>query len=386
MEEKAMKFTIMRDEIYNALQRVVNVIPQRSTFMMTQNVLLFTEDQLLKLVATDLEITLLSWANASIVEEGSVAVPGRLLAEIIRELPNIELTFETDSTFRMKVTSEYGHYKIAGVNPVEFPQMPELGENLKQVTFPNDTFKRVLENTIFACSADEIRAALTGVFFNVSPNRVEAVATDAHRLAKITLNGENMANHEVQAIISSRSLNFVLRNLDGEGSTTIYFGNRHALVEMPDTHMYTRLIEDTFVDYERVIPRDTPFEMLIDTAEFYASVKRVSLFSNPLTSQVFLHIFPQHIELHAEDVDYGGEAQERIPCEFNGNDFLIAFNSKYLQDVLRHISTEKMYMKFVRTDYAALVLPAENLENEEQLILLMPVRIQTETKAKDDSF
>jgi DNA polymerase-3 subunit beta len=138
------------------------------------------------------------------------------------------------------------------------------------------------------------------------------------------------------------------------------------------------------VDYDRVIPRETPFEMLIDTAEFYASVKRVSLFSNPLTSQVVLHIFPQHIEIHAEDVDYGGEAQERIACQFNGDDFLIAFNSKYLQDVLRHIGTEKMYMKFVRTDYAALALPAETPENEEQLILLMPVRIPVE-EVEDDS-
>ncbi len=379
-----MKFTIMRDEIYNALQKVVNVIPQRTTFMMTQNVLLFTEDNLLKLVATDLEITLLSWASASIVEEGSIALPGRLLTEIVRELPNIELTFESDSSYRMRITSEFGHYKIAGVNPAEFPQIPDLGEGLKQISLSNEVFRRILENTIFACSTDEIRAALTGVYFDIKPNRLDAVSTDGHRLAKMTFRQEGLSSSEVQAIISARSLNFVLRNLDGEGSTTIYFGKRHALVEMSDTQLFARLIEDTFVDYDRVIPRETPFEMLIDTAEFYASVKRVSLFSNPLTSQVVLHIYPQHIEIHAEDVDYGGEAQERIACQFNGDDFLIAFNSKYLQDVLRHIGTEKMYMKFVRTDYAALALPAETPEDEEQLILLMPVRIPVE-EAEDDS-
>lgn len=373
-----MKFTIMRDEIHNALQNVVNAIPQRTTFMMTQNVLIFTEDNLLKLVATDLEITLLSWAPASIVEEGAIAVPGRLLNDIIKELPNVELTFEVDPSLRMKITSEFGHYKISGVNPAEFPQRPELGEKVQRIVLPNEKFKRLLENTIFACSTDELRAALTGVFFNIKPDKVEAVATDGHRLARMSFSGDGVAESEITAIIPMRSLNFVLRNLESEGSSTVHFGEKHALVEMADTQLFARLITESFVDYDRVIPEETPLEMLVPTGDFYSSVKRVSLFSNPLTSQVILHIYPQHVELHAEDVDYGGEAQERIPCEFNGEDFLIAFNSRYLQDVLRHVPSEKMYLKFVRPDYAAIVVPADLPEDEDQLMLLMPVRLTTD--------
>ena len=373
-----MKFTIARDELYNALQKVVNVIPQRTTFMMTQNILLFTEDNLLKLVGTDLEITLMSWAPASITEEGSIAIPGRLIHDIVRELPNIELSFEADQHSRMKITSDFGHYKISGVNPLEFPKRPELGEEVQQVTLANDVFKRMIENTIFACSADELRAALTGVFFNVTPDQIEAVATDGHRLAKMSYKQEGLSKTQVSAIIPTRSLNFVLRSLDGEGTSTVHFGEKHVLFEMTDAQIFARLIEETFVDYQRVIPQETPFEMLVDSGEFYSSVKRVSLFSNPLTSQVVLHIFPQYIELHAEDIDYGGEAQERISCEFNGDDFLIAFNSRYLQDVLRHVSSQKLQLRFVQPDYAAIVNPVEQLENEEQLMLVMPVRMETE--------
>ncbi len=373
-----MKFSIMRDEIFNALQRVVNVIPQRSTFMMTQNVLIFTEDNLLKMVGTDLEITLMSWAPASIQEEGSIAVPGRLLHDIVRELPNIELQFDSDEQFRMKVTSDFGRYKISGVNPIEFPQRPELGDDVQELILENEIFRRLIENTIFACSADELRAALTGVFFNIGEDRIEAVATDGHRLAKMSYKGGSFPSKNIMAIVPVRSLNFVLRNLDGEGKCTIFFGKKHALFELEDSQLYARLIEETFVDYERVIPKETPYEMLIDSDEFYSSVKRVSLFSNPLTSQVVLSISPQHVELHAEDVDYGGEAQERIQCEFNKEEFRIAFNSKYLQDILRHISSEKLQLRFLRPDYAVLANPMETAENEEQLMLLMPVRLESE--------
>ncbi len=373
-----MKFSVMRDEIYSALQKVVNVIPQRSTFMMTQNVLLFTEDNLLKIVGTDLEITLMSWAGASITEEGSIAVPGRLIHDIVRELPNIELHFEADDQFRMRITSDFGRYKISGVNPVEFPQRPELGEDVQPVTLENPIFRKIIENTIFACSTDELRAALTGVYFNISPGKIDTVATDGHRLARMRYTNEAAADKQVSAIIPTRSLNFVLRNLDGSFSSTIHFGKKHALFEMEDIQLYARLIEETFVDYERVIPQETPFEMLVNSDEFYASVKRVSLFSNPLTSQVVLHIFPQHVELHAEDIDYGGEAQERISCEFNGDDFLIAFNSRYLQDILRHISTEQLQLRFVRPDYAVLANPVDMPEGEDHLMLLMPVRLETE--------
>lgn len=373
-----MKFSVMRDEIFNALQRVVNVIPQRSTFMMTQNILLFIEDNLLKLIGTDLEITLMSWAPASITEEGSIAVPGRLLHDIVRELPNLELHFESDEQYRMKLTSDFGRYKISGVNPIEFPQRPELGEDVQEIVLENNVFKKLIDNTIFACSTDELRAALTGVFFNISSGEIEAVATDGHRLARMSYKNKSIPEKNIMAIVPTRSLNFVLRNLDGEGSSTIHFGKKHALFELSDTQLFARLIEETFVDFERVIPKETPFEMLIDAEDFYSSVKRVSLFSNPLTSQVILNISPKHVEIHAEDIDYGGEAQERIACEFNRDGLRIAFNSRYLQDILRHVSTDKLQLRFVRPDYAVLAIPMDMPKDEDQLMLLMPVRLESE--------
>ncbi|GAB4338476.1 MAG: DNA polymerase III subunit beta [Calditrichia bacterium] len=373
-----MKFSINRDELYSALQKVVSVIPQRTTFIMTQNILFFTEDNLLKLMGTDLEITLMSWASASIVEEGSVAIPGRLIHDIVRELPNVELEFEVDDQFRTRILTDVGKYKISGVNPMEFPRQPQLGDSLQNFSIENKMFRRLLENTMFACSTDELRAALTGVFFQIGNQKISAVATDGHRLAKMSFVAPELEAVNIASVVPLRSLNFVLRNLDSEGTTSVYFGEHHVLFVLGDSQIFARLIEEKFVDYERVIPQETPYELLVDSTALFSSVKRVSLFSNPISSQVVLHIYPQQIELHAEDIDYGGEASERIACEFNGDELLIAFNSRYLQDILRHISTPKLQIRLLRPDYAVLVNPVDLPEGVEQLMLLMPVRINAD--------
>jgi len=372
-----MKFSIFRDQIYEALQKAATVIPQRSTIAMTQNILLSASSGTLNLTATDLEITINSWVDANVVEEGTLAVPGKLLHDTIRELPNVELTFESDENFRLKFYSEFGEYKIAGENPSQFFKVPEIGE-MKEVQIENKILKKLIENTIFSCSADELRPALTGVYFELGNGEIKAVATDGHRLATMSYKGVETSEQLITAIISTRALNYVLRNLDTEGSTALQLGKSHALFQLNQTQLFARLIDEVFVDYQRVIPAETNYELKVPTDEFYASVKRVSLFSNPISAQIILRIFPTEMELHAEDIDYGGEAREKISCDFTGDEFLVGFNSRYLQDILRHVETSEVLMQFVRPDYAVLVRPVDLPENEDQLMLLMPVRLDSD--------
>ncbi len=370
-----MKFTIQRDEIYEALQKVVSVIPQRSTIAMTQNILLRAENGQLELMTTDLEITMVSHVSAQIEVEGAIAVPGRLFHDIIRELPNVSLMFEANSNFRLKLRSDFGQYKISGENPADFPQKPLLDE-VKEIVLPNDILRRLIDNTIFACSTDELRPALTGVFFEVGKQKIKTVATDGHRLAMMGYHDEGLPQDSFSAILSTRALNFVLRNLAQEGIASVLMGDKHALFNMENTRLYARLIEDMYVDYNRVLPAEINFEMVIDAGSFLSSVKRVSLFSNPITAQVVLKISPEQVVVQAEDMDYGGEAKESIPCQFNGEEFMIGFNSRYLQNILRHIDSEQLVMRLVRPDHAVLINPTEAPEQEEQLMLLMPIRLE----------
>ncbi len=369
-----MKFSIQRDEIYEAIQKVANVIPQRSTIAMTQNILFNAEDDQLELVGTDLEITMVSHVKANIETPGSVALPGRLVHDIVRELPAGLLTFESDSNHRLQLRSEFGTYKIGGEDSAQFPSKPHLDE-VKEIVLPNDVLKRLIENTIFACSTDELRPALTGVFFELGNQKIRAVATDGHRLGMLTFSDEALPEEEFNAIISTRALNFVLRSLQPQGLTAIRLGSKHAQFHMENTQLYARLIEEMYVDYNRVIPDDINFEMTVDSADFLSSVRRVSLFANPITAKVVLKINKEAVGVQAEDMDYGGSASEEIPCEFSGDTFTIGFNCRYLQEVLRHVNTGQATVQLVRPDFAVLVRPVDSPENEEQLMLLMPIRL-----------
>ena len=370
-----MKFNILRDEFYEALQRVVSVIPQRSTITMTQNILFSARGNTLELTTTDLEITMISSVTADVETEGSLAVPGRLIHDIVRELPNVSLTFESESNFRSQLRSEFGQYKIGGENPAEFPQQPAIN-TVQEITLPNDVLKRLIEKTIFACSRDELRPALTGVFFEVGDNRIQTVATDGHRLAMIDYENDALPGDEYKAIISTRALNFVLRSMTPEGVTVLTFGDKHARIYMDSTQLYARLIEEAYVDYNRVIPAETNYEMKIDTSSFLSSVKRVSLFSNPINAQVVLNLESDRVQIHAEDMDYGGEAREEISCEYNGEPFTIGFNSRYLQDMLRHVDAPQVVLHLVRPDFAVIAKPGDIPDHESQLMLLMPIRLE----------
>lgn len=369
-----MKFSIQRDEIHEALQKVANVIPQRSTIAMTQNVLFNAEGEQLELVGTDLEITMVSTVKANIEDHGSVALPGRLLHDIIRELPNSLLTFESDSNYRLQLRSDFGTYKIGGENPAEFPNKPHL-EEVKEIVLPNDVLKRLIDKTIFACSADELRPALTGVYFELGNHQIRAVATDGHRLGMLTFKDEALPEEALNAIISTRALNFVLRSLQPQGLTALMLGDKHAQFHMENTQLYARLIEEAYVDYNRVIPAEINFDMTVDSGSFLSSVRRVSLFANPISAKVLLNINPETVDIQAEDMDYGGSANEQIACEFNGDTFTIGFNCRYLQEVLRHVDSEKATLNLVRPDFAVLVRPEDSPENEEQLMLVMPIRL-----------
>ena len=221
-----------------------------------------------------------------------------------------------------------------------------------------------------------MRPALTGVYFEIGDANFQAIATDGHRLALMKYSESKLPQENINAIISTRALNFAQRSLESDGDSVVKIGDKHALFQMDNTQLYARLIDEVYVEYQNVIPNEIKLEMLVDASQFYSSVKRVSLFSNPITSQVILKIYKDHIDIHAEDVDYGGQANESIPCEFNGDEeFLIGFNARYLQDMLRHADTKQIIMQLTRPDYAVLFKPQNLPEGEDQLMLLMPIRL-----------
>ncbi len=369
-----MNFTVTRNDFYKTLQKVINVIPTKTTSEILYNVLLLAEGNQLKIIATDLEITQIAWTSCQINKEGSVIVPGKLLLDIIREMPEIDLTFEVDSNFKILIQSSLGEYKISGQGKTEYPSVP-LVESDDKLSLKNSVLKRMIEKTIFACSTDNLRPALTGVYCQILDEEYRMVATDGHRLVRMITTDYSNPGFTTDIIVPTKALTFVARNLPEEGVQKIVLSENHILFELPGTKIYSRLIKEPYPDYERVIPADYNKEMIIDKTQFVSSVKRVSLFSNPMTYQVRLHLESTQLSIHAQDIDFGGEANESIPCQYNSEALDIAYNANYLADILRHIDSEKIRLMVEDSDGPGIIFPTEQEEKEDILMLIMPVRL-----------
>lgn len=369
-----MLFTVPRESFYKALQKVINVIPAKTTVDILYNVLIIAEESSLKVIATDLEITQISWTKANIDTEGAITVPGKLLLDIIREMPDIPLTFSADENFKIKITSSFGEYKLSGQSKADYPSIP-IVESDQKIQLENSKLKRMIEKTIFACSTDNLRPALTGVFCQILENEYRMVATDGHRLVKIINSKFSSPAFTRELIIPTKALHFVARNLPEEGNQQIVFSENHVLFELPETKIYSRIIKEPYPDYERVIPTNYEKELFIEKNEFISSVKRVSLFSNPITNQIRLNLRENELAIFAQDIDFGGEANEHINCKYSSDQMEIAYNANYLMDILRHIDTKEILIKVESSDGPGLIFPDVQGDDEELLMLIMPVRL-----------
>ncbi len=371
-----MNFKIERDHFFRVLQKVISVIPTKSTVEILYNVLIQAEDSRLSITATDLEITQIAWTDCTVLDAGQITVPGKILLDIIRELPNVEIEFHSDENNKIIIKSELGEYKLSGESKNEYPSSPQI-ESDNKIKISNDALKHMIEKTIFACSSDHFRPALTGVYCQFYENEYRMVATDGHRLVKLVNPAVNSTFNK-DIIIPTKALNFTARNLKEGEEHQITISENHVLFELPDTHIYSRIIKESYPDYERVIPASFTKEMKINRNEFISSVKRVSLFSNPITSQVRLHLESNVLQIYAQDIEFGGEANEHIPCSFESEPLEIAYNANYLLDLLRHFDSDKIRMTFNDSDSPALIYPDEEENRDIDLVMLiMPVRINS---------
>jgi len=370
-----MDFSILRGDLYKALQKVTNVIPAKTTIEILYNVLLYTEDNTLKIIATDLEITQISWCKCKVKEQGAIAIPGKLLIDILREMPDTELNFKIDNNYKIELKSSFGEYKLSGQNKNDYPSIPVL-ESEDKIEIKNIYLKRMIEKTMFACSTDNLRPALTGVFCQIYNDHIRMVSTDGHRLVKI-INNDFSSDIQKEIIIPTRALNLVARNLSDKGEQRIVLGKSHILFNFEDTLIYSRIINEPYPDYERVIPENNSKELIVKRDDIIASVKRVSLFSNPISYQVKINVNENKISIFAQDIDFGGEAHEIVDCQYAAPELEIAYNANYLLDVFRHIDTDDIRFSMETSDGPGLVYPQKQDTNEELLMLIMPVRLSS---------
>ncbi len=368
-----MQFRTNRSNLMTGLQRVYAVVPVRSTLPLLQNFLITATDAGLELTATDLEVSVRTTVDVEVTEHGGLAIPAKLFYEVIRELPETTIEFRTEG-LELIAQTEHGHYRFPGIPKEDFPNIvvatPEEG-----IEFKTEVLARVVSKASFAVSTDPLRLALTGVLFHFHDGVVDLVSTDGKKLVRVRRKDVQHNYEDTQAILPTKALNVYLRNIDAAPKTTIYLAENHMIFSIGATVIYSKLVAAKYPRYEKVIPLDNEHVMDVAKEDLSASIRRVSVFASSLGRAVQFSLRGDQLAVSAQDIEYGGQGYEEIAVKYNGPEMDVAYNGQFLLEILRQVDTERVHFRFHDEQTGALVLPAEQAEGEELLMLIMPIRV-----------
>lgn len=388
-----MKFVVTKNDLFQCLQRIIGVVPVKTTIPVLTNILFELEGQQLRLTGTDLEVSIITYLNVRGEQDGTAAFPAKRLFDIIRELPDLPLTLETDKNNRLLLAADKGTYKLAGESSDEYPHIASE-PFVSQINYPTARFLRMIDKTIFAVSTDELRTTLMGVLLELRPHELRLVATDGHRLAKITDTSYTMLaasddkpsalfvkpeSGMMQAIMPTKALQLLTRNAEQSEQIEVAISENHLTFRLGATTIYSKLINGQFPNYERVIPVDNELTMAIDRDLLAASVRRAVIFANQISHQIRWSLEPGKVTISAEDVQVGGEARETLATQYEGKAMEIGYNAQYVLELLRHVDSEEIFIKLKDPGSAAIVEPAQQKEGEIHMMLLMPIRLNEAT-------
>ncbi|MGD1006416.1 MAG: DNA polymerase III subunit beta [Ignavibacteriaceae bacterium] len=367
-----MEFKINSKVLEKLLAKIIPAVPSRTPMPILENFLFDIKDGLLNVCATDLEIALRSSINVAADENLKMIVPARLLYDIIRSLDDTQIHFETEANLKLKLTTENGVYNLSYALPEDFPAIPAVAED-SQVTFSGNDLKKAIDLTSFAMSKEDMRPAMTGTLLEFSEEGLRFVATDGHRLVKY-INKNIKTELEEQYVLPERAIS-VLTKLLGETDVKLCLSKTNISFQMGSLEFISRLIGEKYPAYNSVIPMENENLLKIKTADLLSTIKRMGLFSASGTKQVKFSLIKNSLEVSAEDIDHGSNAKEKVSCEYLGEPMDIGFNTAYVNDVLSHIEGADIIFKLHSPTKACIIEPTVMNENEDLMMLLMPVRL-----------
>lgn len=373
-----MKFIVSSTALLKELQSIAGVLNTNNTLPILDYFLFKINEGALAISASDLETTMTTTIKPEKADKnGSVAIPARLLLDTLKTFADQPLSFDVDdSNFGIEISSDNGKYKLAGQNGEEFPKTPEL-DNPSTITLDSGILHNAIIKTIFASGNDELRPVMSGVFFEIGKDKTNFVATDAHKLVKYTRN-DIKASKAASFIMPKKPLNLLKNILAGINSdVAINYTGTNAHFSIENINLVCRLIDGKYPNYEAVIPKENPNKLTIERQSFLNSIRRISIFSNKTTHQVRFKIAGSELNISAEDLDFSNEANERLTCNYSGDDIEIGFNSRFVIEMLNNLETDQVNLEMSAPNRAGLLLPAETSADEELLMLVMPVMLNS---------
>ncbi|PKP50250.1 MAG: DNA polymerase III subunit beta [Bacteroidetes bacterium HGW-Bacteroidetes-11] len=373
-----MRFIVSSQSLLRSLQSISGVLNSSNTLPILDDFLFELNDNTLQITASDLETTMRVTIETNMAEEGgSVAIPAKILLELLKTYGDTPLTFTIDKLLGIEIAADEAKFKIAGHNADEFPKAPQMDE-VATIVLPAELLLTAINKTIFATGSDDLRPAMSGVYCDLSPDSVIFVATDAHKLVRYK-RSDVSASESTTFIMPKKPLNQLKNILSADNTeVNVEYNGTNARFSFKNTDLVCRLIEGRYPNYEAVIPTDNPNTLIVDRLSLITTLRRASFFANKSTNQIRLTISGQELYIDAEDVDFAHESRQRLSCSFNGEDMEIGFNSRFLVEMLTNLNTENIRLEMSAPNRAGILRPVEG-ENpaEDILMLVMPVMLNS---------
>lgn len=370
-----MTFTIDSKILVEKTQLLNGVLPNNTSLPILENFLFTCNGNKLTLKASDLDNTMVTCVDVEEENCFCIAIPGKLLIDLLKTFPNQPLKFEILENNTVEITSNSGKYSIAYFNGDEFPELQEPKDS-SSISLDSNVLLNAINKVLFAIGNDDLRTFLNGICFDFNTDRCVFVATDAFKLSKYT-RYDVKATYNTKFIVPKKPLNILkntLANVDSE--VQIIHNVSNAKFIFDDFQLYCRLIDGTYPNYEGVIPKENDKNVVINRNTLLSSLKRISIFSNKTTNQVKLSFSNNSLQISTEDKDYANKGDENINCVFSDDDITIGFNSKFMIEMLSILNSEEVLIEMSTPKRAGIIKPIGTDETvEEVLMLAMPVML-----------
>ena len=370
-----MKFIVSTTSLLKSLQMISGVINNNTVLPILEDFLFELKDGKLVGFATDLETSMSTELRVESKDSGKVCIPARILLDTLKTLPEQPLTFKIDmKTYGVEITSETGKYKLTGENSEDFPKIPQP-DGVTEINMPSNVLSNSISRTLFAVSSDDLRPAMTGVYVKVDNEGTSFVSTDAHKLVRL-IRGDIKTAKSSQFILPKKALGLLKNGLpSNETSVNVSYNKSNAFFTFDNTKLICRLIDAQYPDYNAVIPTNNANKLGVNRLEFQNALRRISIYSNKTTHQVVLTIAGSELKISAQDLDFSNEANERLSCNYEGQDLEIAFNARFLIEMLGVLDSNEVEIELSTPTRAGVLRPVEKAEGEDLLMLVMPVMI-----------
>ena len=372
-----MKFIVSSSLLLKNVQVLGGVLNTNNTLPILDYFLFEISKNLLKVTASDLESTLSADIEIEANNDKVIAVPAKLLIDTLKTFPEQPLTFNILENNTIEISSNHGKYALAYAKGDEFPKTLTISD-ASNSTISSQVLFQAINTTIFASGNDDLRPVMSGVFFQFSNESSTFVATDAHKLVRY-VRTDFKSDKLVEFIMPKKPLNILKGILmNNIYDVNIEYNESNAKFTFSNLSLTCRLIDGKYPNYEAVIPKENPNLLIIDRSLFLNSTKRVSIFSNKTTHQIRLKITGNELVISAEDLDYSNKAEERLNCNYNGDDIEIGFNSRFLTEMLSNLSSDEVKLELSLPNRAGILMPTKSESEAEQItMLVMPVMLNS---------